>query len=116
MILSEPRFRRGRSISYFDKIPRTSSSNGNRRLQKRRSNWVLIKAKFLPISDHTPATQDRKQQKFIFQLQPRTVFTMPPKKATEKKGGWVYAKELSQKEKEVQEAGFPWVSISHIKK
>jgi hypothetical protein len=41
---------------------------------------------------------------------------MPPKKATEKKGGWVYAKELSQKEKEVQEAGFPWVSISHIKK
>jgi len=41
---------------------------------------------------------------------------MPPNKTTEKKGGWVYAKELSQKEKEVQEPGFSWVSISHLKK
>ena len=52
---------------------------------------------------------------------------MPPKKTTkankhtqqkkpkEKNSGWVYAKQLTLKEKRVQEADFHRVSISNIK-
>jgi hypothetical protein len=49
------------------------------------------------------------------------ILTMPPKNTTERKsprttGGWVYATKLTKEEEHVRQEGFPWVSISTIKK